>query len=60
MNKVTIIAEAETELREAVNFYELKGSGLGLDFLHEVESGLELVKTWPNLWPVRRDGTIDS
>lgn len=43
MTKITVLHEAEQELLEAVGYYESKCPGLGMDFLSEVESGLEMV-----------------
>lgn len=57
MIQVLILPEAEFELREIVKFYEAKCSGLGLNFLREIESGLKAVRNLPNLWQLRKDGT---
>ena len=48
MIQVLILPEAELELREIVKFYEAKYSGLGLNFLREIESGLKAVRNLPN------------
>jgi toxin ParE1/3/4 len=53
----TILCEAELELREAVSYYESKNYGLGIDFLLEVESGLEAIRSFPNQCSLRKDGT---
>lgn len=57
MTKITVLHEAEQELLEAVGYYESKCPGLGMDFLSEVESGLDMVGSLPTLWPLREDGT---
>ena len=57
MIQVLILPEAELELREIIKFYEEKCSGLGLNFLREIESGLKTVKNLANLWQIRKDGT---
>lgn len=57
MMPVTILAEAEDELREAVQFYEGKRPGLGLDFAWEAEAVVESIRHSPERWPVRGDGT---
>ncbi len=57
MTPVTILREAEAELREAVKYYEDKRPGLGLDFAQEVEVSIESVRHHPERWPLRNDGT---
>jgi hypothetical protein len=57
MTPVTILHEAEVELWEAVEFYEHRCAGLGLDFEQEVKAALELIGQSPERWPVRTDGT---
>jgi hypothetical protein len=57
MTSVTILHEAEVELWEAVEFYESRSAGLGLDFEREIKTALELVQQSPNRWPIHRDGT---
>ena len=57
MTPVTILSEAEAELREAVKYYEEKRPGLGLDFAREVETSIQSVRHFPERWPVRSDGT---
>jgi toxin ParE1/3/4 len=57
MTPVTILHEAEDELREAVKYYEGKRPGLGSDFALEVEASIESVRRFPERWPLRSDGT---
>jgi toxin ParE1/3/4 len=57
MIPVALLREAETELREAVKYYEEKRSGLGLDFVREVETSIESLKRFPERWSIRPDGT---
>ena len=57
MMPVTILREAEAELREAVKYYEGKRPALGLDFAHEAENVVESIRHSPERWPVRADGT---
>jgi hypothetical protein len=47
MTPVTILHEAEIELWEAVEFYESRCSGLGLDFEEETKAALETIKQSP-------------
>ncbi|HVM62588.1 MAG TPA: type II toxin-antitoxin system RelE/ParE family toxin [Verrucomicrobiae bacterium] len=57
MTPVTILREAEAEIKEAVEFYEDKRPGLGLDFSREVEASIQSVRHFPKRWPIRNDGT---
>lgn len=57
MIPATILHEAEVEIWESVHYYEAKCPGLGTDFINEVESVLVSIRTTPNLWRVREDGT---
>lgn len=57
MTDILILDEAEEELSSAVAFYEARSSGLGIDFLREIEHGLNALRHQPCLWPVREDGT---
>lgn len=57
MIPVTILHEAETELWEAVAFYESRSSGLGLDFEKEIKDSVHLLQQFPDRWPLREDGT---
>jgi len=57
MNSVTILSEAETELWEAVAYYEQKAPGLGLDFEEEVQRAVQAIRQSPQQWPLRDDGT---
>ena len=57
MTSVAILHEAEIELWEAVQFYENRCVGLGLDFEKEIKAALELIQQSPDRWPIRDDGT---
>ena len=57
MRPVTILHEAEVELWEAVGYYEARSPGLGLDFGTEVEASIEDLRSFPERWPLRPDGT---
>ena len=56
MIRVTILHEAEVELREAVAYYEEKSRGLGLDLEAEIERSIRTIRDFPHSWPVREDG----
>ena len=57
MTPTTILHEAEVELWEAVEHYESRCPGLGLDFEAELEASFEAVSRYPERWPLREDGT---
>jgi toxin ParE1/3/4 len=57
MTPVIILHEAEVELWQAVEFYEKRYPGLGLDFEKEVKAALEIIQRSPNRWPLQKDGT---
>ena len=57
MTQATISHEAEVELWEAVAYYEDQATGLGLDFVTEIERSVQAVCETPERWPVREDGT---
>ena len=44
--------EAATELDEAVDYYEAKESGLGLDFTSEVFATINRIRAYPEAWPL--------
>jgi hypothetical protein len=57
MMPITILHEAEIKLWEAVQFYENRCIGLGLDFEREIKAAIEIVRQSPSRWPLRTDGT---
>ena len=57
MTPTTILHEAEVELWEAVEYYESRSPGLGLDFHAEIEVSVDTISESPDRWPVRDDGT---
>jgi toxin ParE1/3/4 len=57
MTATTILQEAEVELWEAVEYYEARSPGLGLDFQAEIEASVATISQSPDRWPVRDDGT---
>lgn len=44
--------EARAELREAVEYYNDRESGLGREFLHEVRGVAGCIRTDPEAWPI--------
>lgn len=57
MIPLTVLHEAEAELRAAVEYYESQQPGLGLDLLQEIEAGIETIREAPARWRLHRDGT---
>jgi len=57
MTPVSILREAEIELWEAVDYYERKAHGLGMDFHAEIERALLVIAEQPERWRLRADGT---
>lgn len=57
MTPITILHEAEIELWEAVQFYESRCAGLGLDFEGEVKTAVDAIRQSPGRWPLQKDGT---
>ena len=48
--KVRFTSAAETELQEAMEFYETAENGLGARFLDEVEAATERILMHPTAW----------
>src|SRR3989338_8819225 len=57
MKRIIVHSEAELELWQAVEYYETKNVGLGLDFEQEVSHALVDIQEAPNRWPTRKYGT---
>ena len=57
MTPVVILHEAEIELWEAVEFYESRCAGLGLDFESQIKAALECIEQSPGRWPIHRGRT---
>ena len=52
MTKVVFLPEAETEMLEAAKFYESQASGLGIDYISEVEHAVRAILESPTTWPI--------
>lgn len=52
MRRVVFLPEAEREMLKAAAYYQSQASGLGLDFLAEVEHSVKLVKESPLSYPI--------
>jgi hypothetical protein len=57
MLPVTILHEAELELWDAAKYYESKSSGLGSDFINEMQDGVKSIREAPFRQPEREDFT---
>lgn len=52
-----IDSEAESELSEAIDFYEARKSGLGLEFERAARAALLTIQVNPTRYPPNADGT---
>lgn len=52
MRPVIFLPEAEQEMIEAAFYYQSQTSGLGVDFLSEVEHALKIIMESPNTYPI--------
>lgn len=52
MTKVVFLPEAEMEMLEAAKFYESQASGLGVDYISEVEHAVRAIAESPTTWPI--------
>lgn len=57
MTGAIILLEAETELREAIAYYEGQCPGLGLDFEEVAQAAVETIEAHPLRCRQRNDGT---
>ena len=52
MNLIIFHPEAENDLNSTIDFYNRKVSGLGLEFLEEIERVINLIDKKPDRWLV--------
>lgn len=52
MMHVVFLPEAEQEMLEAASYYQSQATGLGVDFLSEVERAVKSIAEFPNTWPI--------
>ena len=57
MKRIIVHSEAELELWQAVEYYETRSVGLGLDFEREASRSFVDIQEAPNRWPTRKYGT---
>ena len=51
MRTSTFLLEAEEEMNSSAKYYNQQSSGLGLDFLEEIEKSLKFIEKSPESWP---------
>ncbi|MBI5666294.1 MAG: type II toxin-antitoxin system RelE/ParE family toxin [Nitrospirae bacterium] len=51
MKSLIFLPEAKEEMNEAARYYEAQASGLGVDYLSEVERAVTSISESPELWP---------
>ncbi len=56
MKRIIVHSEAELELWQAVDYYETKYVGLGLDLEQEVSRSLVDIQEAPDRWPAKIHG----
>jgi toxin ParE1/3/4 len=47
MKEIIFLDPAKEEMADAAEFYDLKASGLGEEFLQEIESVIKIIKKYP-------------
>ena len=50
MTEITFLLEAEEELKYSAQYYNQQASGLGSDFLDEIEKSLQEIARSPERW----------
>jgi len=55
--KVEFLAAAETELSEAVDYYNQQREGLGFEFAAEIRRALERIVQYPSAWAALSERT---
>jgi len=50
MKPIIFLPEAEQEMLEAARYYQEQASGLGLDFLLEIERAVHSIAQSPHTW----------
>lgn len=52
MKPIVLAADAETELRSALAYYELQATGLGADYRRSFDSAVQLIRENPRMYAV--------
>ncbi|WP_437602098.1 type II toxin-antitoxin system RelE/ParE family toxin [Sorangium sp. So ce590] len=53
---ILVRVDAQTELDEAVDWYERRRPRLGLEFVSAIEGALDAIADAPDAWPLWQDG----
>lgn len=53
--KVEFLSVAESEIAEAIQYYNERQPGLGHDFYYEFKVALNRLVSFPNAWPIFAD-----
>ena len=56
MRIITFLSDAEEEMNVSAHYYNQQASGLGLDFLEEIEHSLNFIKENPERCPIYDEG----
>ena len=51
MKTIVFLPQAEQEMLEAARYYESQATGLGVDYLSEIERAIVAVGESPETWP---------
>jgi mRNA-degrading endonuclease RelE of RelBE toxin-antitoxin system len=52
MHEIEFHKDADEEMKAAAAYYEKRVTGLGVDFLNEIEQGLNRIRQFPLLWSI--------
>ena len=52
MKPIRFLRPAELEMLDAAQYYELQLSGLGHDFLDQIDAAIETIRRNPERWPI--------
>lgn len=52
MRTITFLLEAEEEMNYSAQYYNRQATGLGLDFLEEIEKSIYFIEESPDRWPI--------
>jgi hypothetical protein len=54
--ELVIVPEASLDIAEACVWYEDRRAGLGDEFLSSVDTCLESIRRWPEMYPIVHEG----
>ena len=50
--QLVVHPDAQTEIIEAADWYDQRATGLGDEFMADIDSALDIIVERPNVWPV--------